>query len=185
MTLDSWKSLFEVVGVLAAGIAFASGVGVLWTGHRISERDAAEKATAARVLAAVQQQQMSRAFSPEQRTTLLKHLSNGPRCHIQVFVAISDDEGRRFAVAVESIFKDAGWSAESFHSTSDLIAPGIGLAQANPGEMTPCVAHLRAGFSAAGFKPFLQTYSPVGSEKAKSADEVVHLLVGPKPTSPL
>lgn len=57
MTLESWKSLFEVVGVLAAGIAFASAVGVLWTGNRIAARDAD------RVITDAQRTRLTTAFA--------------------------------------------------------------------------------------------------------------------------
>jgi len=87
MSLEAWKTLFEITGVVLLFLTFLSGAGVLFTSTRINERQAEKlkqfdsDLTAAKFALSVQEERA--ANLEKEAAALLKQLiDQGPRSHL-------------------------------------------------------------------------------------------------------
>jgi hypothetical protein len=187
MPLESWKTFFEIGGVILLFLTFVFGAGALFTGKRINERQSEQlrqfnmelsaqqerAAVAERSLLELQERLRDRKFNDKQRTQLVNLLSMGARCRVEVIAGVNDDEATRFATIVLGILHDAGWQAEPFTIAQTNLASGISLANTAGDKTEPCTENLWNAFDSIGMRPKIYEGTP--------AKNSVQLLIGSKP----
>jgi len=93
--LQDWK---RYLGYVAAGLAGFAAIAVILAEVVVESR--------------INTLGLPRKIDDSQRRTLIKRLSVDPGTHVQVHAYVTSDESQRYAAALVSVLKEAGWSAD-------------------------------------------------------------------------
>ena len=204
MSLESWKTVFEIGGVILLFLTFVFGTGAVLTGKRINvlqaertlalEADAANaKASQQRVetdlakqqeraakaekdLLELQERMKPRHLSAEQESRLTEALMAASRKGlVEIMCILGDAESKAFAVQLDGILKAAGW--ETTGVNQGIFSP------ANPVGMG-IVVHSQISappYVAALQNAFVVAGMPIaGAEQVKLPEGKVQLIIGIK-----
>lgn len=103
MSLEGWKAIFEISGVILLFLTFVSGAGILLTSTRINERQAGQLREFNAKLTAAQtelSQQQERAAKAELQLAQLEKLRHPRMFPLAGFVASLKDHGARADVEI-------------------------------------------------------------------------------------
>jgi hypothetical protein len=198
MSLEGWKTFFEVGGVTLLFLTFVFGAGALFTSTRINARQAEElrqfdkkltdaqtelgkqqerAATAERALLQLKERVKDRTISPDQRAKLIELLTGKVGGPVEILWMTSDSDSYPLALQIKDILKAAGWpdAVERMALSGTGVGHGITVRSIKTPPKYAIV--LQQAFGSVGF--VLE-----GSEETTLPENTVRIWIGHKPNTP-
>lgn len=165
MSLEGWKTTFEIIGVILLFFTFIAGAGALIFSNKVNavkdenlrqfDKDLTDAKTALgkqeektaiaeKELANLKDTIRPRQLTKEQQTVLVRLLSGDPKGSVSIMSVMGDGEAKAFAIQVDSALKSAGWTtsgvAQGVFSPNDPV--GFGIVVRNATDAPPWAARL-------------------------------------------
>jgi hypothetical protein len=198
MSLEGWKTFFEVGGVALLFLTFVFGAGALFTSTRINARQAEElrqfnkkladaqtelakqqerAATAEHTLLQLKESLKNRTISPGQRAKLIQMLKGSVSGPVEILWMTSDSDSYPLGLQIKEILKAAGWPDAVDRMVLSGTAVGHGIIVHNLKTSPKHAALLQQAFNSVGF-------ALDSSEDPALPEGSVRIWIGHKPNTP-
>jgi hypothetical protein len=197
MSLEGWKTFFEVGGVILLFLTFVFGAGAFLASTRINVRQAEElrqfdkklaeaqtdlsrqqerAATAESDLLKLKERVKDRTFSPDQRANLIKLLTGTASGPVEILWMTSDSDSYPLALQIMEILKAAGWPAAVERMVLSGTGVGLGITVRSLKNAPKHAVALQQAFGSVGV--VLE-----GSEEPTLPESTVRIWIGHKPNA--
>ena len=170
MSLEFWKSFFEIGGVLLLFLTFVFGAGALVVSTKINERQAEE-------IRQFDANLKDRTISPEQSAKLISLLRAGPNGPIGIIWDEDVPDSFRLAGNIREVLNASGWLNVTIGKGMVANTKGLTIAVRDSRTAPPYAVFLQKAFTSVGI-PLEWEYT------ANFPTGLVRIEIGHKPKIP-